>query len=124
MAEIFSENGLRLTRAGSDRVQGWMRVKELLKVVKDENGEKKTSRLHIFSACTELIRCLPAMTHDLHNPSDCSVKPHDITHVCDALRYLCSERVSPSKEPIEKTWEQKEKEKAIARSRRAQRYLD
>ena len=25
--------------------------------------------------------------HDPKKPSDCAVEPHDITHICDALRY-------------------------------------
>lgn len=38
--------------------------------------------------CRGLIRNLPALQHSEKNPSDCATEPHDITHICDALRYF------------------------------------
>ena len=35
---------------------------------------------------------MPLILHDDKNPSDCSTEPHDITHICDALRYFCVTR--------------------------------
>lgn len=81
-AQIFYEAGLTLTKSSNDREAGWLAIKELLRV--DANGE---SRLKIFSNCTELIKCLPALQIDAKRPTDCAVEPHDITHAPDALRY-------------------------------------
>ena len=29
------------------------------------------------------------------NPNDCAVCPHDVTHMCDMLRYFCVSRTLP-----------------------------
>ena len=79
-ASIFSEYGINFTKTSNDRETGWLAVKELLC---DTGGEP---RLKIFSTCTELIKCLPALTVDKLRPSDCSTEPHEITHAPDALR--------------------------------------
>ena len=42
--------------------------------------------LKIFSTCSELIRCLPALQRDKIRPTDTASEPHDITHAPDALR--------------------------------------
>ncbi len=81
-AQIFYESGLTLTKSSNDREAGWLAIKELLRV--DANGE---SRLQIFSNCTELIKCLPALQIDAKRPTDCATEPHYITHAPDALRY-------------------------------------
>ena len=82
-AQIFYESGLTLTKSSNDREAGWLAIKELLRV--DSNGE---ARLHIFSNCTELIKCLPALLIDAKRPTDCATEPHEITHAPDALRYF------------------------------------
>ena len=82
-ALIFSEAGLDLTKSNNDREAGWLAIKELLQL--NENGEP---RLKIFSTCTELIKCLPALIRDKIRPTDCATEPHEITHMPDALRYF------------------------------------
>lgn len=79
-ASLFSEYGLNFTKTSNDRECGWLSLKELLSA--DATGP----RLKIFSHCTEIIRCLPALTVDKLRPSDCSTEPHEITHAPDALR--------------------------------------
>lgn len=106
-AEIFRNNGLVFTKASNSRVSGWLAIKELLKVYKTRNeqtGEPiEKSRLHIFSNCKNLIHCLPLLQHDDKDPNDASTEPHDITHICDALRYFCVSRVRPGeKETLSK----------------------
>ena len=91
-ADIFRENGLPLFKGNRNREAGWLAIKELLTI---KNGE---SRLKIFSNCTELIECLPALQRDTKKPTDCMTEPHDITHLPDALRYFCLQYVYPSKE--------------------------
>lgn len=82
MAEVFTQNGIGLVRASNARVQGWMIVKEFLKVRED-----KKPGLLITEDCQRLIKDLPALQHDEKNPSDVAKEPHDITHAPDALRY-------------------------------------
>lgn len=84
--ETFIENGVYLTKADNDRVQGWYALKELLRIydIRDiQTGETiKTARLKIFNTCTELIKCLEGILKDEKNPNDCAKEPHDITHLC------------------------------------------
>ena len=79
IAELFSENGVFLTKQRSERIGGWMALRELLK---DEG------RLKITRNCTNLIRCLPLLLHDKQRIGDASTQPHAITHAPDALRYF------------------------------------
>ena len=79
-ASIFAEHGVIFTRTSNDRETGWLAIKELLI---DRGGGPK---LKIFSFCTELIKCLPALLIDKLKPSDCMNEPHEITHAPDALR--------------------------------------
>ncbi|MBR2342712.1 MAG: phage terminase large subunit [Clostridia bacterium] len=79
-AGIFSEHGINFTKTSNDRETGWLSVKELLS---DSEGRP---RLKIFSQCTEIIKCLPALSIDRIRPTDCATEPHEITHAPDALR--------------------------------------
>ena len=90
-ADIFRENGLTLLKGNRNREAGWLAVKELLTI---KNGE---SRMKIFSNCTNLIECLPALQRDGKKPTDCMTEPHDITHLPDALRYFCLQYTQPAK---------------------------
>ena len=121
MADMFRHNGIPLTHSSADRVAGWMRIKELLKPVQSPDGEGQTAKLQIFSTCTGLIHDLPLLMHDVHKPTDCATEPHEITHICDALRYLCVGNMTPSAEKVELTPEQEWKRKVIRDSARAAR---
>lgn len=79
-ATLFSEYGVNFTKTSNDRECGWLALKELML---DRGG---VTRLKIFSTCTEIIRCLPALLTDKIRPTDCSTEPHEITHAPDALR--------------------------------------
>ncbi|MEG1558312.1 MAG: phage terminase large subunit [Oscillospiraceae bacterium] len=94
-AEIFADNGIPLTLADNNRVQGWYDLKEWLKPFVGAFGEK-TAKLKIFNCCKNLIRCIPALTHDLHNPNDTARDPHEYTHAPDALRYFVASRPLPT----------------------------
>ena len=89
MAEIFAQNGVGIIKANNNRVQGWMALKEMLKPLKSEQDKPQ---LLVTSDCKGLIRNLGLIQHDEKNPSDCATEPHDITHICDALRYYCVTR--------------------------------
>ena len=85
IAELFSQNGVYLTKLKSERIGGWMCLRELL----NEDG-----KLIIMRNCQNLIRCLPLLMHDKQRVGDASVNPHAITHAPDALRYFAVSRVS------------------------------
>lgn len=87
MAEIFTENGLGLVKGNNSRVQGWLNVKEMLKLM----GDGKPGLL-IFKDCRGLIDDLQALQSSDKNPSDVATEPHEITHRPDALRYYCQSR--------------------------------
>ena len=89
MADIFAENGVGLIRASNNRVQGWAMTKEMLKPMKYPVDQPA---LLVTEDCRALIRNIQLILHDDKNPSDCSTEPHDITHICDALRYFCVTR--------------------------------
>ena len=86
-----------------------MQIKELLA---SDKG------VRIFSTCTELIRCLPALLRDPKDPCDASTVPHDITHICDAFRYLAMERTRKTSARIGVSWEEEHRKKTIERCRR------
>ena len=108
IAELFSENGVYLTKLKSGRIDGWMCLRELL--VK-ENG------IVIMRNCTNIIRCLPLLLHDRRRIGDASTKPHTVTHAPDALRYFAvSFRQSTGAgEKNERKQKLKEKLKSIRR---------
>lgn len=101
-AEIFIQNGIHLCKASNNREAGWLAVKEWLKPNKQKNehtGEiEEVSDLVIFNNVNILIEYLPQIQHDEKKVNDCATEPHELTHICDALRYFCVSRVSPSKE--------------------------
>lgn len=97
--DIFSENKVQLTKSNNRRVDGWLAVKEWLKVVETRNMETGEpildSKLKIFDNCKNLIRCIPQAQMDETDPNDIATEPHEITHSLDALRYFCVMRQSP-----------------------------
>lgn len=94
-ADLFRENGLPLIKANNNRVQGWYNLKEWLNPYEDEQGIK-TAHLVITKNCTNLIRTLPQLQHDEHDPNDVAKNPHEITHAPDAIRYFVAGRPKPT----------------------------
>lgn len=124
-AEIFRESGLHFIKSNNNRVAGWQATAEWLKPIETDEG--KSSRLRIFNTCPELIRCLPQLQRSQKDPSDCATEPHDITHICDALRYFCVQRPSSAKAPkkaeTDAEWLTKAKMSAIkSNTRRSLRF--
>lgn len=105
-AEIFAEAGCPLVKTSNNRVQGWLDVKEWLKVidsVDEQTGEiKPRSRMMIIKdGAPELWRCLNAIRVDEHNPNDAANDPHELTHLPDSLRAFCAGRPISAEEPVE-----------------------
>ena len=75
--------------ADNDRISGWSQIRQRLIA--------KPPLLYIFASCPYLIETLPALTIDKRKAEDADSSGND--HACDALRYLCKERL------IESPWE-------------------
>lgn len=82
IADLFSDGGVRFTKASADRINGWMMVKDHIKPIPSLDGEGESSRLKIFRNCTTLIKNLQLLEFDDKRPSDASTEPHEITHIC------------------------------------------
>ncbi len=103
-ADIFAEHGLRLTMTSNDRFDGWMAMRERLKVVTDERGQPSAG-LRIFRCCPNLIRTIPLLTYDADDPNDAADTPHEITHGPDAIRGFCVYRTGAAKRPaVRRAW--------------------
>jgi len=89
MAELFFRCGVPLQKAGNNRVQGHMLLKDALAPMEDGKPG-----LMFFGGCDEFFSDLKRIQADDENPSDCAVSPHEVTHAVDALRYYCVSRVS------------------------------
>lgn len=96
MAEVFAQNGVGLIKASNNRIQGWMALKELLKPMTSETDKPG---LLVTNECKGLIENIQLIQHDEKNPSDCATEPHEITHICDALRYFAVTRTLRSEAP-------------------------
>ena len=86
IADIFAACGIPLVRAANNRVNGWLCVKEQMKIFYENKAPR--SGLMIFDTCENLIDSIPRLMKDEKNPSDISLYPHEITHAPDALRYF------------------------------------
>lgn len=99
MAALFAESGLPVLRANNSRVQGWLAVKEMFRVMPDGKPQ-----MLVFNTCKGLIDDVMAIQHDEKNPSDCAKQPHEITHSCisgDTLIYT-TDGLTPIRELVGK----------------------
>lgn len=108
IADIFISAGVPLVKASNHRVNGWLCVKEYLKI------KGKESSLVIFDNCENLISCIPKLQRNPDNPSDISIHPHNITHAPDALRYFLGSMFSlPETKESSSFFESKEEDMEI-----------
>jgi phage terminase large subunit len=94
--ELFLEYGIPFITTKNDRIEGWLMLKELLKVreVKQLDGSiVKKPKLFIFDNCTNLKKYFPVIQRSDKNPNDVAKEPHIMTHALDAMRYFASEYV-------------------------------
>ena len=68
IAKEYEDEGIKLSRANIDRINGAGR---LLKLLGDPLAEKPIQpQIEISDRCVRLIECLPQMQHDPHRPED------------------------------------------------------
>jgi len=89
IAETLQRMQLPMRKADNDRFNGAMRVHELLRTKPDGTGPWLT----VDPSCTYLLRTLPTLVQDAHNPDDVDTTKDD--HAYDALRYGAQSRPSP-----------------------------
>jgi hypothetical protein len=80
--QTFARHKVALTPVSNHRTAGWQRVHEALSV----NPANELPWLTVHPRCKYLIRTIPAMLQDDHDPEDLDTDSDD--HACDALRYL------------------------------------
>lgn len=85
--EVMRKNGLSNMRmANNSRIPGWRTMREYLKPVKDQFN-KETPRLQFFSTCINAIKNIPLLQYDDKKLEDAADNPHEITHICESVRY-------------------------------------
>lgn len=82
VAAQYNAQGVVVTRAKNQRIGGWQNMRRYM-MPHPVDGEV---RLKVFADCQNLIRTIPLMRHDNHNPEDLDSRDED--HAVDALRYL------------------------------------
>lgn len=87
IAEDFARFGIYWTKADNARIIGWTRLREHLNEAAD-----RIPYLRIFSNCSNLIKCLPQLQHDVKNVEDVATEPHELTDGPDSLRYFIMSR--------------------------------
>lgn len=85
IAETMKRENVRWKPADNKRKSGWEQVR--IRLNGDEDGNPL---LFFFETCVHLIRTLPALQHDEHDPEDVNSDQED--HGPDALRYGCMAR--------------------------------
>jgi phage terminase large subunit len=93
-ADIYGENGIILTKANNDRLQGKRAVDRLLANLPDGRPA-----MQIFNHCLSIIKTLPALVRDKLNAED--VDTHQNDHDYDMVRYGLS-NIRPPVPPPQK----------------------
>lgn len=117
IAELFADNGVYLTKIITERIEGWLCLKEWLSPYDDGDGNKR-AKMRIFSECRDIIRCLPLLLCDKNRPGDVSTEPHSITHAPDALRYFAVSRPIKPREKNQETRKRLSDELCIRKNRK------
>lgn len=89
IAETLIRRGIPARKSDNDRFNGWLRVHEFLRT--DAENEPW---LTIDPGCRYLLRTLPMMVSDDHDPDDLDTEQDD--HAVDALRYGAMSRPRPT----------------------------
>lgn len=89
IAQQWSNAGLHCVQANNARIDGWMNVREYLRVPISEDGVGRP-KLFVFSTCSDTIREFRNARQDPRRPDDVDTTGDD--HAIDAVRYLLATR--------------------------------
>jgi hypothetical protein len=81
ISHMLSDAGLFCVKGNNDRINGWMRMKELM--YWDDQGVKP--RLFVLDNCEYFKESIPTLVHDDKRPEDLDTNGED--HPADATRY-------------------------------------
>lgn len=70
IAETYAENGIDLSSATMDRINGWGRILTGLGQQFDDDTPDVPPTLFIFDTCVRTIEQIPLLIHDPHRPED------------------------------------------------------
>lgn len=70
IADQYADNGIRLTRANDDRVNGAAFLLKLLGRAKSQTEAEIPPQIEISTRCAKLIENIPTLQHDPHRPED------------------------------------------------------
>jgi phage terminase large subunit len=103
IAEKYQAEGIKLSAANDDRING---SGEILSLLGDVEAEPAIPpRLYVFERCARLIECLPALQHDPHRPEDvlkvdCDEDGLGGDDFYDSVRYACMAARKPAPEKV------------------------
>jgi hypothetical protein len=83
IASVFHNNGVTLTQADTDRITGWVHVRDRLIGVDDY------PLIYVFETNIYTIQYFAALQADDRNPED-AVQSGEATHCMDGVRYGCA----------------------------------
>jgi hypothetical protein len=66
---LLPKNGIELSMANDDRINGWAEVLKLLGDV-DRKPNPKEPMIEISDRCVNLINCIPSLEHNPNRPED------------------------------------------------------
>lgn len=100
IAAVFAKNKVFFAPANNNRAAGKMAWHDYLQI-----GDDGFPKLQIFTNCTNLIRTLPELPYDQHNPEDVDTDAED--HLYDAGRYGLVNQINVSfrKPKQKKKWD-------------------
>lgn len=103
IAEMFAHEGVSLTEANNDRINGWAKMRAWFRAMPAASGQTEPRPwLVIHPRCVQLIRTLPQLIMDPSRPEDIETNGPD--HWADALRYLMAGRPAPTPDFQEQTY--------------------
>lgn len=111
MADVFTMNGVPITKSDNNRVQGHMLMKEMMSPIPltdstviaafNGNAPDKLPGLMFFNDLDGILEDIRDIQADEDNPNDCAKQPHEVTHAVDAVRAFCITRALTADKPTE-----------------------
>lgn len=83
-AEVMLSEGIIFRKADNSRVTGWIHMRDRL------IGQDNAPMMFVFSTCTDFIRTVPALQHDITKAEDVDTNGED--HAGDECRYAVQSR--------------------------------
>ena len=93
----YKAEGVILTRADNDRLNGKRKIDRLLFDALADDGKSFRPMIQVFEPYYDVFKCMTTLVRDTHNPED--VKKVDGDDPFDMLKYLLTNMNQPEKKP-------------------------